>query len=273
MAGPGELPEDGWRDSGPEPPVLRRLAGDRPVQRRVRAPVPGVHDQVGHLRGEADRAAAVQGWPAAGLPGPRRRRPGPAAGRAGVARRGLRDRLPRGNREPRPGPVADGGQDRRGPAGPDHRRAGHPDRALGRAGGPPVRHQAAPPVPAQDRPDDRRAAGRPVRLRGPAPVREHAARGHGRHHGRHHRAAGQDQAEDASRRTLGSRRRWPAFFLDRTERGASLPSAAQQPTEAQPTEEQPREEQPTEAQPTQAQPAEAPAEEAPAEGPPASGPI
>ena len=61
--------------------------------------------------------------------------------------------------------------------------------------------------------------------------------------------------------------------LDRTERGASLPSAAQQPMEAQPTEEQSGEEQPTEAQLTQAQPAEAPAAEAPAEGPPASGPI
>ena len=61
-------------------------------------------------------------------------------------------------------------------------------------------------VPAQDRADGRRAAGRPVQVRGPAARRQHAAGRHRRHHGRHHRAAGQDQAADAARRTLRSRR-------------------------------------------------------------------
>ena len=47
------------------------------------------------------------------------------------------------------------GQDRRRPAGADHRGAGDPDRALGRAGDPPLRVEEAPPVPAQDRADGR----------------------------------------------------------------------------------------------------------------------
>ena len=42
------------------------------------------------------------------------------------------------------------GQDRRRPAGADHRRAGDPGRALGRAGHPALRVEEAPPVPAQD---------------------------------------------------------------------------------------------------------------------------
>ena len=119
----------------------------------------------------------------------------------------VRDRLPGGHRHPRPGPVADGGQDRRGPAGAEHRGAGDPDRALGRAGHPPVRDQEAPPVAAQDGPDGRRAAGGPVGLRRAAAGRIDAAGRDRRHHGRHHRPAGQDQAADAARRALGSRRR------------------------------------------------------------------
>ncbi len=213
VAGEGELPADRRRHPGPEPPVLRRLAHDRPVLRLLREAVSGLHDQIGGLRGQDPRAAHVQARPAAGVPRPRRRRTGAEAGRAGAAGRRLRDRLPGGDRDPRPGPVADGGQDGRRAAGADHRGAGDPDRALGRAGDPPLRHQEAPPVPAQDRADGGRAAGGPVRLRRPAARREHAARGHRRHHGRHHRLAGHDQAADAPRRALRSRRpRRPSFF-------------------------------------------------------------
>ena len=165
MGRQGEHPEDRRHHPGPEPPVLRRLAHDRPVQRLLRAPVPGVHDQVAGVRGEVHRGAADQGRAAAGVPRPRRRRPGAQAGRAGAARRRLRDRLPGGHRVQGPGPVADGGQDGRGPAGADHRGAGDPDRALGRAGDPALRDQEAAPVPAQDGADGGRAAGGPVRLR------------------------------------------------------------------------------------------------------------
>ena len=119
--------------------------------------------------------------------------------------RRLRDRLPGGHRVQGPGAVADGGQDGRGPAGADHRGAGDPDRALGRAGDPALRNQEAAPVPAQDGADGGRAAGGPVRLRGPAARRLDAAGRDRRHHGRHHRPAGQDQAGDAARRTMGSR--------------------------------------------------------------------
>ena len=166
--GKENIPGNRRHHPGPEPPVLRRLAHDRPVQRRLRAPVPGVHDQVADLRGQGDRAFDVQVRPAARVPGPRRRRPGAEAGRAGAAGGRLRDRLPGGDRDPRPGPVADGGPDGRRAAGADHRGAGDPDRALGRAGDPPLRVEEAPPVPAQDGADGGRAAGGPVRLRRPA---------------------------------------------------------------------------------------------------------
>ena len=60
-------------------------------------------------------------------------------------------------------------------------------------------------------------AGPPVDLSAYAGQRlgaQHAAGRHRRHHGRHHRPAGQDQAADAARRHLGSRRgsgcRWQA---------------------------------------------------------------
>ena len=56
----------------------------------------------------------------------------------------------------------------------------------------------------------RMAAGPPVDLSAYAgqPARRLDAAGRDRrHHGRHHRAAGQDQAGDAARRTVGSRRR------------------------------------------------------------------
>ena len=131
------------------------------------------------------------------------------AGRAGAGGGRLRDRLPGGHRVQGPGPVADGGQDGGGPAGADHRGAGDPDRALGRAGDPALRDQEAAPVPAQDGADGGRAAGGPVRLRRPAARRLDAAGRDRRHHGRHHRPAGQDQAGDAARRTVGSRRGRP----------------------------------------------------------------
>ena len=237
MAGPGEHPGGRRHHPGPEPPVLRRLAHDRAVQRLLRAPVPGVHDQVAGVLGEVHRGAAVQGRAAAGVPGPRRRRPGAEAGRGGAAGRRVRDRLPGGDGDPRPGPVADGGQDRRRAAGADHRGAGDPDRALGRAGDPALRHVQAAPVPAQDRADGGRPAGGPVRLRRPAAVREHAAGRHRRHHGRHHRPAGQDQAGDTARRTLGPRRRRPPPTSpppssSRTERDAAAGSAASPDGEA-----------------------------------------
>ena len=135
----------------------------------------------------------------------------------------LRDRLPGGDRQPRPGPVADGGQDRRRPAGADHRGAGDPDRALGRAGDPPLRHQEAAPVPAQDGPDGGRAAGGPVGLRRAAAGRLDAAGRDRRHHGRHHRPAGRRSGADAARRTLGSRRRRPAFCIGPNGRWCSGP--------------------------------------------------
>src|SRR5215831_10504527 len=47
------------------------------------------------------------------------------------ARRSLRDLLPGGDRDPRSGPVADGGQDRCGQARAGHRRPGDPRGALG----------------------------------------------------------------------------------------------------------------------------------------------
>src|SRR5580704_11195826 len=83
------------------------------------------------------------------------------------------------------------------------------ERALRRARHPPLRHQEAAPVPAQDGADGGRAAGGPVGLRRAAAGRLHAAGRDRRHHGRHHRPAGHDQAGDAARRTVGSRRRRP----------------------------------------------------------------
>ena len=52
-------------------------------------------------------------------------------------------------------------------------------------------------------------AGRPVRVPGPAARCVDASGRDRRHHGRHHRLAGQDQAGDAPRRTMGSRRGRP----------------------------------------------------------------
>ena len=192
VAGPGKLSEDGRGDPGAQPPVLRRLAHGRPVQRRLRAPVPGVHDQVGHLRGEGDRAADVQ---AGQLPVYRGR------GDAGLVLKQAERALAAGacvivypegtaTRDPDLWPmVAKTGVAR---LGAEHRRAGHPGRALGGAGHPALRVEEAPALAAQDGPDGRRAGGGPVRLRGPAAGRQHAAGRHGRHHGRHHRAAGPD---------------------------------------------------------------------------------
>ena len=70
----------------------------------------------------------------------------------------------------------------------------------------PLRQQAAPPVPAQDCADGRRAAGGPVQVRGPAAGREHAAGCHRRHHDRHHRAAGRAEEAAAACCTLRPRR-------------------------------------------------------------------
>jgi len=231
VGGQGEHPEDRRHHPGPEPPVLRRLGHDRAVQRLLRAPVSGVHDQVAGVRGEVHRGAADQGRAAAGVPRPRRRRPGAQGGRTGAARGRLRDRLSGGHRVQGPGAVADGGQDGGGPAGADHRGAGDPDRALGRAGDPALRDQEAAPVPAQDGADGGRAAGGPVRLRRPAARRLDAAGRDRRYHGRHHRVAGQDQASDAAPWDLDAGGR---VALDRTGGGpaaapAGSPAGAGQP--------------------------------------------
>ena len=61
--------------------------------------------------------------------------------------------------------------------------AGDPDRAVGGAAHPPLRHQEGTPVAAQDGPDGRRAPGGPVGVGRPAARRLDAAGRHGRHHG------------------------------------------------------------------------------------------
>ena len=57
----------------------------------------------------------------------------PLAGGRSLVERAGRDRLPRGHPHPRPRPVADARQDRRGADRPRARRAAHPDGALGHA--------------------------------------------------------------------------------------------------------------------------------------------
>ena len=94
-------------------------------------------------RGQADAAQRAQG------------------GRAGPGRGRVPGHLPGGHGHPRPGPVADGGQDRRGPAGAGHRRPGGPGGPVGRAGHPALRQHPAAPGAAQA---VRMLAGPPVDL-------------------------------------------------------------------------------------------------------------
>ena len=77
--------------------------------------------------------------------------------------------------------------------------------------------------PRTDDPDGRRAAGGPVGLRRPAAVRIDPAGRDRRHHGRYHRPAGQDQAADAARRTVGPRRRRSACCYGTNGRWCSGP--------------------------------------------------
>ena len=77
--------------------------------------------------------------------------------------------LPRGHLHPRPRAVADGGQDRRRPAGADDRRAGDPGRPLGRAGAAAVREKKPRLFPRKTFHVHGRAAGRPVGVRRAAP--------------------------------------------------------------------------------------------------------
>ena len=138
-----------------------------PVHRPV-GPLPGVPGQVVAVRRQGARAADARLGQL-----PVYRGQADAALVLRDAEQGLRTGrvhhlLPGGDRHPRPGPVADGGQDRRGQARPGHRRAGDPGRALGRAGHPAVRERQPAPVAPHHRADAGRPAGRPVRLRGPA---------------------------------------------------------------------------------------------------------
>ena len=71
--------------------------------------------------------------------------------------------------------MADGGQDRRGPAGFGTEHPGRADRPLGRAADPAVRQVRAQVSAPQDRPDRRRAACRPVGVRRPAPEQRRTA--------------------------------------------------------------------------------------------------
>ena len=87
----------------------------------------------------------------------------------------------------------------------------------------PYGSQEAQAVAAQDDPDGRRAAGGPVGLRRPAAVRIDPAGRDRRHHGRYHRPAGQDQAADAARRTVGPRRRRSACCYGTNGRWCSGP--------------------------------------------------
>ena len=86
----------------------------------------------------------------------RRRRRGRAPGR-------VRRRLPRGHAHPRPRPVADGRQVRRGPDRARDRLPGHPGRPVGRPRAAAAVHQAAAAGAAQARRDEGRRPGRPGR--------------------------------------------------------------------------------------------------------------
>ena len=117
----GERPAQGRHDPGRQPPVLHGHPGPLAVRRTGAGRYPVF------LAKSSLFDVPVLGWlmhqarPAAGLPGPDRRRAGPAGRRADQPGGRLRDLLPRGDGDPGPGPVADGGQDRRGPARPGGR--------------------------------------------------------------------------------------------------------------------------------------------------------
>ena len=94
--------------------------------------------------------------------------------RRGVRRRGgrgprrrVRRGLPGGDDHPRPGDVADDRQVRRGPDRARDGLPGHPDRAVGCAGGAGAVREEAGPVPAQDDHHEGRRPRRPQRPRGP----------------------------------------------------------------------------------------------------------
>ena len=140
---------------------------------------------------------------------------GAQAGRAGAQGRRGGDHLPRGNRHPRPGPVADGGQDRRRPGGPRHRRAGDPRRALGYPRRPPLRQQEAQAVATANRPYGSRQAGRPVGMGRQADLGAGPARRHRRDHGRRDGPGGV-----AARR--GTARRYRSTWPSRTRPAPSI---------------------------------------------------
>ena len=144
----------------------------------------------------------------------------------GLQERRLRDLLPGGDGDPRPGPMADGGQDRRGQARAGHRRAGDPGRALGRAADPALRQRRPHVIP---RSTVQVLAGPPVDLsefEGQPLILGSAPRGHRQDHGGHHRPAGRASAaryRPPRRSTRRSRAARPGQELAQAGRATAAP--------------------------------------------------
>ena len=184
-----------------QPHLPRRPAAVGPLRLRPR-PAAALPREVGPLPQQGARRLPHVGRPdprRAAQPQRRRRlRRGGARDRRGRVHR----RLPRGHADPRPRPVADEGQDRRGPDRPGHRLPGDPGRAVGRAGGPAALHEDAAPAAAQEHRDEGRRPGAARRPRRAAADPGVDRRGDRPHHGRHHRDRRRPARRDRARRAV-----------------------------------------------------------------------